>query len=55
MASVSHKLSTIFWSAPSSDPKERKLVYKLDAVILSYVCLSYFSNYLGEQLIILLR
>ena len=32
-----HKLETVLWSKPSDDPKERKLVRKLDIVILTYV------------------
>lgn len=38
------KLETIFWGKPPADPKERKLLLKLDLVILTYVCLSYFCN-----------
>lgn len=34
------KLETIFWGKPPADPKERKLLLKLDLVILTYVCLS---------------
>ncbi|EAL20823.1 hypothetical protein CNBE1850 [Cryptococcus deneoformans B-3501A] len=42
------KLETIFWGKPPADPKERKLLLKLDLVILTYVCLSYFCNYLDR-------
>jgi hypothetical protein len=34
----------VFWGKPPADPKERRLLNKLDGVILSYVCLSYFCN-----------
>ena len=38
--SFAHKLETIFWGKPPKDPKERKLLIKLDVTILSYVCLN---------------
>ena len=47
--SIRHKLEGLLWSKPPTDPVERKLLIKLDAVILTYTCLSYFSNYLGES------
>jgi hypothetical protein len=37
---VLRKLETVCWGQPSEDPKERKLLRKLDSVILTYVCLS---------------
>jgi ACS family pantothenate transporter-like MFS transporter len=37
---VLRKIESVCWGTPPSDPKERKLVRKLDSVILSYVCLS---------------
>jgi ACS family pantothenate transporter-like MFS transporter len=43
-----HKIEGLVWSKPPTDPAERKLLIKLDAVILTYTCLSYFSNYLGK-------
>ncbi|RSH94945.1 hypothetical protein EHS25_000029 [Saitozyma podzolica] len=45
---VLRKLETVCWGQPSEDPKERKLLRKLDSVILTYVCLSYFTNYLDR-------
>nr|ODN91138.1 MFS transporter, ACS family, pantothenate transporter [Cryptococcus depauperatus CBS 7841] len=48
MGKLQVKIETIFWGKPPSDPKERKLLLKLDLVILSYVCLSYFCNYLDR-------
>ncbi|KAK8849531.1 hypothetical protein IAR55_004865 [Kwoniella newhampshirensis] len=48
MGKLQIKLETMFWGRPPSDPKERKLLIKLDLVILSYVCLSYFCNYLDR-------
>lgn len=35
-----------FWSPPGQTKFEKKLVFKLDTAILSYVCLSYFIRYL---------
>lgn len=46
MGKLQRRIETIFWGEPPSDPKERKLLIKLDLVILSYVCLSYWVNYL---------
>ncbi|OCF37148.1 MFS transporter, ACS family, pantothenate transporter [Kwoniella heveanensis BCC8398] len=48
MGKLQRKIETIFWGRPPTDPVERKLLLKLDLVILSYVCLSYFSNYLDR-------
>jgi ACS family pantothenate transporter-like MFS transporter len=39
------KIETIFWGTPPKDPKERKLLVKLDLAILSYICLNYWINY----------
>ena len=49
LSKVHHKVQSLLWSKPPTDPAERKLLYKLDAVILTYTCLSYFSNYLGKH------
>jgi ACS family pantothenate transporter-like MFS transporter len=38
--SLRHRIETIFWGRPPADPAERKLLIKLDLVILSYVCLN---------------
>ncbi|ORY23115.1 major facilitator superfamily domain-containing protein [Naematelia encephala] len=42
------KIETILWGPPPKDPEERKLLRKIDGAILSYVCLSYFTNYLDR-------
>jgi len=34
------------WSPPGQSKFEKRLVFKLDAAILTYVCLSYFVRYL---------
>ncbi|WWC65719.1 uncharacterized protein I303_108341 [Kwoniella dejecticola CBS 10117] len=44
MSRLQVKLETFFWGKPPSDPKERRLLLKLDLVILSYVCLSYLDR-----------
>lgn len=41
-------LREFFWGKPPSDPKERKLLLKLDSVILSYVCLA--CEFSGTQI-----
>ncbi|OCF32251.1 MFS transporter, ACS family, pantothenate transporter [Kwoniella heveanensis BCC8398] len=48
MGLTKDKLETIFWGKPPADPAERKFLRKIDAFVLSYVCLSYFTNYLDR-------
>ncbi|KAL1413284.1 hypothetical protein Q8F55_001040 [Vanrija albida] len=48
MGAKRDKIETLFWGKPPADPKERKLLVKLDLVILSYVCLSYWINYVDR-------
>ncbi|KAK4686085.1 MFS transporter, ACS family, pantothenate transporter, partial [Tremellales sp. Uapishka_1] len=48
MGKIQRKIETLFWGKPADTPEERRLLLKLDAVILSYVCLSYFTNYLDR-------
>lgn len=50
MGATRDKIETLFWGKPPADPKERKLLIKLDAIILSYVCLSYFSPLSSAEL-----
>lgn len=40
------KITTILWGPPPATHEERKLLVKLDVTILSYICLSYFINYI---------
>lgn len=40
MTSFRVKAETLLWGKPAESAAERKLLLKLDAVILSYVCLS---------------
>ncbi|WVQ79336.1 hypothetical protein IAT38_001433 [Cryptococcus sp. DSM 104549] len=44
MGKLQVKIETLFWGVPPSDPKERKLLLKLDLIILSFVCLSYLDR-----------
>jgi ACS family pantothenate transporter-like MFS transporter len=44
---VLKKIESVLWSPPAEDPRERKLVFKLDVVILSFSCLAYFMLALG--------
>ncbi|GMM37026.1 Fen2 protein [Saccharomycopsis crataegensis] len=36
------------WGKPPSDPKEAKLLFKIDVLVLSFTCLCYWSNYLDR-------
>ncbi|KAL1410735.1 hypothetical protein Q8F55_001677 [Vanrija albida] len=42
MPSLLRRIEAIVWSPPPEDPAERKLLFKLDVVILSFTCLAYF-------------
>lgn len=43
------KISQIVWGKSPEDPKEAKLLFKLDWFILSYACLVYWVNYLDRS------
>ncbi|QPG76084.1 hypothetical protein FOA43_003470 [Brettanomyces nanus] len=43
------KLRNAFWGRPPEDPKERKLLLKIDWFVLSFVCLNYWTNYLDRS------
>jgi len=42
-------LSSYFWDTWNKSPEERKFLGKLDALLLTYAALSYFSKYLDQQ------
>ncbi|KAJ7709806.1 MFS general substrate transporter [Mycena rosella] len=42
------KTRNILWGEPPSTREERKLLFKIDWFVLSFVCLQYFSNYLDR-------
>ena len=43
------KLREIVWGKPAATEAERKLIVKLDTVILSFCCLMYWVNYLDRM------
>lgn len=43
-----HKLRLLVWGEAPSDPKEAKLLFKMDWFILSFACLLYWVNYLDR-------
>lgn len=43
------KLRAIFWGKPAATRTERRLLVKLDTVILSFCCLMYWVNYLDRM------
>lgn len=52
MGQLQRKIETMFWGRPPTDPKERKLVRKLDMVILSYVSVFAFrleSSFVADR------
>ncbi|KAH3672867.1 hypothetical protein WICMUC_004089 [Wickerhamomyces mucosus] len=42
------KAKFFWWNPPGQTKREKKLLFKLDAFILTYVCLSYYSKYLDQ-------
>ncbi|CCH43733.1 putative membrane protein [Wickerhamomyces ciferrii] len=43
------KRKPFFWNPPGRSKYEKKLVFKLDCIILTYVCLSFFIRYLDQS------
>lgn len=43
------KVRNFLWGEPPEDPKEAKLLFKIDWFVLSYVCLVYWVNYLDRS------
>ncbi|CDR37658.1 CYFA0S01e14334g1_1 [Cyberlindnera fabianii] len=43
-----NKLRPFLWGTPPSDPKEARLLFKIDWFVLSYVCSLYWVNYLDR-------
>lgn len=39
----------IVWGKPPTDPKEAKLLLKIDWLVLSFVCLNYWINYIDRS------
>ncbi|KAJ6547665.1 MFS general substrate transporter [Mycena capillaripes] len=42
------KARIILWGEPPATHEERKLLFKIDWFVLSFICLQYFSNYLDR-------
>lgn len=42
------KVRAVVWGKPAATKAERKLLVKLDIVILSFCCLMYWVNYLDR-------
>lgn len=43
------KLREVIWGKPAATKEERRLVVKLDACIMTFVCLMYWVNYLDRS------
>lgn len=43
------KVRNFLWGEPPADPKEAKLLFKIDWFVLSYVCSVYWVNYLDRS------
>ncbi|KAJ6623551.1 major facilitator superfamily domain-containing protein [Mycena sp. CBHHK59/15] len=48
MTDFMKKTRTVLWGERPSTHEERKLLFKVDWFVLSFVCLQYFSNYLDR-------
>ncbi|GAA6008115.1 uncharacterized protein JCM10292_001850 [Rhodotorula paludigena] len=46
--SVGARIRQVVWGAPPDSKAERKLLFKMDWFILSFICLMYWSNYLDR-------
>lgn len=43
------RIKEFFWGKLPLDPKERRLLLKIDCFVLSYVCLNYWINYIDRS------
>ncbi|EGV63333.1 hypothetical protein PSN45_004389 [Yamadazyma tenuis] len=48
MPSILHKAKVLLWGETPKDPKEARLLLKMDWFILSFACLLYWVNYLDR-------
>ena len=46
---LSSRIKEFFWGRLPLDPKERRLLLKIDCFVLSYVCLNYWINYIDRS------
>ncbi|GAV54277.1 hypothetical protein ZYGR_0AK07800 [Zygosaccharomyces rouxii] len=42
------KIKAILWGNAPADPRERKLLFKTDVLVMSFVCLNYWINYVDR-------
>lgn len=42
------KIKAIIWGAPPKDHRERRLLFKIDVLVMSFVCLNYWINYVDR-------
>lgn len=49
LLSIPKKIRNFLWGEPPSDPKEAKLLFKIDCFVLTFVCLNYWVNYLDRS------
>jgi len=47
--STNRKKPFFFWNPPGRSSYEKKLVRKIDCLVLTYVCLSFFAKYLDQS------
>lgn len=43
------KAKAIIWGAPPKDYRERRLHFKIDVLVMSFVCLNYWINYVDRR------
>lgn len=49
------RIAAVLWDSLDKSPEERRLVFKLDWYILTYVCLAYFVKYLDQTNVRMIR
>ena len=43
------RIKAVFWGNPPEDMAERKLLLKIDLLVMSFVCLNYWINYVDRS------
>ena len=46
---VKSKIRDVIWGKPPRTKEERRLVFKIDLLILTFVCFTYWVNYLDRM------
>ena len=49
LLTIPKKIRNFLWGEPPQDPKEAKLLFKIDCFVLTFVCFNYWVNYLDRS------